>query len=144
MSTCIRCAGNSSRRVIKHLTIQLTTTQFLSYLFLFPFSLFTIWVSFILHLSSPTHSLHLPADRIRSLRYKSTLFAQSPYSPSRASFKSPTQGNPHSLSKYACPKLRSHAFEQDVLGCPRPPGHLYDHRDWNHIQLRADDRDHWC
>jgi hypothetical protein len=147
MSRCIRCAGNNTKRIIKHLTFQLTTTPLrgFSFVFFFLFPYFLVsYLGLILQLSSPTHSLHLlcrprpvPSDQtvLRPLRTTSNFPRQS---------LKPLPSNTTFTRQYACPQLRSHAFEQDVLGSPRSPGHLHDHRHRYHIQLCPDDRHHWC
>lgn len=87
--------------------------------------------------SSAGRSRNVPCDQ-KVLRPFSTTS-----NPSRQSLSTSRQA-PHSLSQYACPKLWSHAFEQDVLGCPRSAGHLHDRRHRHHIQLCPDDCHHWC
>jgi hypothetical protein len=89
-------------------------------------------------LSSAGRSLFIPCD-LKALRLFSTTS-----SPSRQSFRPHLQQTSPSRRQYACPQLRSHAFEQDVLGCPRLAGSLHDPRHRYHIQLCPDDRHHRC
>jgi hypothetical protein len=82
MSRCIRCAGNNTKRIIKHLTFQLTTTPLRGFSFVFfscfLISLFPIWVSFfnfhlqlILFICCADRDLLLPTKQcfVRSERH---------------------------------------------------------------------------
>jgi hypothetical protein len=89
-------------------------------------------------LSSAGRSLSIPYD-LKVLRPFSTTT-----DPSRQSLRPYPQQTPLSIRQYACPQLRSHAFEQDVLGRSRLAGPLHDSCYRHHVQLCPDDRHHWC
>jgi hypothetical protein len=146
---CIRCAGNSSRR--SHQTHQhpthnySTVASFLSSFFLFPYFLVSylgLIHSTVVHYSTFTFSAG------RSLSVPCDLKVLHPFSttsdPPRQSFRTHLQQTPPSLRKYACPQLRSHAFEQDVPGCPRLASPLHDSCHWHYVQLCPNDRHDWC